>query len=333
MDATPTVPAAAAGHPASGHWHRRRSPLLLDQTAGVIAQLNRDWLDLQTQPSTTTALARWSDQHPALSGLLALVDIEAAVACGAPDDVDAVLHTLLSVAQSTDPTATLAARIVLQLMIPRAVAVARGQQQLGERRDRDTVAVSCLYEVIRGYPLRRRRHVAANLAMELLAAVRRAALAETCTVVDQDPGLVPWGLIWPAAADAGTGRGGDRTSARQRGDGPPAHRPGRRQSAEPQTRTHRETSPSEQLVRLLIWAVQTEVLDRADADLLARRYSPPSRLLCTEPGRSGPRSVADAALVAAEVGLSPATVRARCSRAIRRLAAAAADYDEVAAAS
>lgn len=325
MPPNPINPTAEPAHPAARHWQHRRDPVLLDRTAGVIAQLNREWLDLQNQPRTSDTLDRWGRNEQVLADIHGLVDIEAAVAGGDPDVVDVVLHTLLRLAQSSEPAAGLAARTVLQLMIPRAVAVARTQRQLGERQDRDAVAVSCLYEVIRRYPLRRAQHVAANLAMELLAAVRRAALAETCTVADHDPGTVPWALAWPEVAAGG--------ELGARADGPPRRRPGPGTAAEQQTRTAAEANPSEQLVRLLVWAVQTEVLDRADADLLARRYSPPTRLLFTATGRSGPRSIGDAALVAAELGLSPATVRARCSRAIRRLATAAAAYDELAAAS
>ena len=65
------------------------------------------------------------------------------------------------------------------------------------------------------------------------------------------------------------------------------------------------------MIVLLAWAVRSHVVSVADARLLLRLHSPDER--------DGTISCAD---VASELGLSPAAVRQRASRATRRLASA-----------
>ncbi|MCD0452647.1 hypothetical protein LO762_26195 [Actinocorallia sp. API 0066] len=81
--------------------------------------------------------------------------------------------------------------------------------------------------------------------------------------------------------------------------------------------------PSEQLAMVLVWAVAQKVLTIAEAEMLSARYSSES---IGEPAKQSWKTVADV-----DLGISPAAMRQRCSRAARRLAAAIAAYEGVAA--
>lgn len=198
---------------------------------GLIAQLNAEWAVLRMSPAFVQRVRDWTD--PGLSDLGSPADIEAVAAIGSRDRVDGVLHGLLRYAQADAAGGRdVAARVVLQVMLPRAVRLARCD--VGRRygvvmgaADRQVLAVSCLFEAIRCYPLRRTSRVAANLAMETLAGVHRAVRAEAPSgwVLDVDP------------PDVGGG-----------------------------------CNPSEELVWLLADAVRAGVVTAADAALLGRRY-------------------------------------------------------------
>lgn len=81
------------------------------------------------------------------------------------------------------------------------------------------------------------------------------------------------------------------------------------EAAEPMF-TVREPAPAAELLDTLSWGISAQVISPDDASLLLRVY-------CPRPGRDG-----GASPVARELGLTPATVRQRCSRAVQRLAAA-----------
>ncbi|MGQ4354887.1 hypothetical protein [Streptomyces drozdowiczii] len=93
---------------------------------------------------------------------------------------DRWLIAVLERAAGEGREAQLAARVVLQAMVPGMVRLT--QSLLTSRRELDDVAqvvISCLYVVARTYPLHRRRKVAANLVLETLHhASRQLALDE-----------------------------------------------------------------------------------------------------------------------------------------------------------
>lgn len=92
-----------------------------------------------------------------------------------------------------------------------------------------------------------------------------------------------------------------------------------------------ECHPSEEMLRLLTWAVRTRALDRETAALLARRYRRPDAVVGERPDGGG--FLDDPAALAAKLDLERATVRKRCSRAVDKLRAAVGDcsLDEIAA--
>lgn len=224
MDAMEFGYTARIGSDGIGHHEGGRGP---------VGQLNAEWAVLRTSPVFTERVRCWARVDPALSMVGSPADIEAVAAVGSADRVDEVLHALLCRAQAESVAdRDVAARIVLQVMLPRAVRLARCD--VGRRygvvmgaADRQALAVSCLFEVIRCYPLRRSSRVAANLAMETLAAVHRAVLAEA-----------PSGRALEADPADGGGRG----------------------------------NAGEEVVWLLTGAVRAGVVTAVDASLLAHRY-------------------------------------------------------------
>jgi hypothetical protein len=101
-----------------------------------------------------------------------LGDVERFVRAAAPEDADRVLLAL--VARAVDGDA-LAARVLLQLLLPGARRLARRWWALGEADERAAAAVTAVYHRIRNYPLARRPgRVAANVLMDAAHELRRA---------------------------------------------------------------------------------------------------------------------------------------------------------------
>jgi hypothetical protein len=239
---------------------------------GLIGRLNREWDELSTDPTTTTALARWGQEQPSLSGWPTIERLETAVAAGPSARTDGIFHALLTFATNPDkPDTELAARIVLQLMLPAVVRMALSLHHSSGWSEREAIAVDAMYESIVTYPLRRDRLVPANIALDALQIVDRRLMPRTDPGVFENPcGELPDHLHPPA---------GDRPAA-------------------------------EELARLLVWAVRTNVITKEEASLLA-----------TTTGHG------DAKRAAAELGMSRVALRKRRSRVISKLRAAAGDYD------
>ncbi|MDP9408200.1 MAG: hypothetical protein M3P95_10130, partial [Actinomycetota bacterium] len=146
-------------------------------------RLNRDWLSLRDSPAATARLHAWADAHLVLAeaGCGSVAELEWRVKTAPGRDGDRLLLALLQLARTDE----LAARLVLQVMLPKALRLAGTQlarQALhGTSTDRDeaqAVAVAALWEVIRTYPVAtRRRRVAANLALDALSLVHRGRVA------------------------------------------------------------------------------------------------------------------------------------------------------------
>ncbi len=133
---------------------RARSP--------VLRQLDREWLDLQDDRAARAACAGWAARHAGLRGCSGPAEVLARVA----GDPDAVLLALLEEAVAGD---ALAARVVLQALLPKMVRMAA----LDRTAEVDDYVTALWCEVV-AYPVRRRRaSVAANLALDTLKAVQR----------------------------------------------------------------------------------------------------------------------------------------------------------------
>jgi hypothetical protein len=273
--AAASPPVGAVAEPPAGrpHW----SP------ASLPSRLNREWRELATAPAAAAALSRWAAADPALAEAGSLEALVRQISRAEPARRDPMLLALLALAQDGD---RLAGRVVLQVMLPKAVRVAmsivRRPDVGGDREEAYATAVAALWQVIASYPIERRpRRVTANLALDTLAVVQRG-----------HTGSSHFARVFPERPCADL-----------------------RQVCEP---VHHDPEPDElagpadaELLMLLAWAVRTAVLPLDQARLLARAY-----------GLDG-QPTAGSAQVAAQYGLSPAALRQRCHRLARRLGAAA----------
>lgn len=204
---------------------------------GLIGRLNREWGWLVDEPSSEDALRRWAWEHSALEGCSSLAQLADLVRGERSDVVDAIFIGLLSYAtDKTDRHYDLAARVILQLMLPKVVRLARSVYVLADREEREAVAVAAMFEVIRTYPvLRRRARVPANLALDTLQVIQRrhvrAAIASHGIEFADHEALearaLPFGLSGAA-----------------------------------------EKSASEELAELLVWSVRNGVLSADDANVV-----------------------------------------------------------------
>jgi hypothetical protein len=190
------------------------------------------------------------------------------------EDADLVLLTLVARAVERD---ALAARVLLQLLLPGTRALARRWWALGDPDERAAAAVTAVYHRICHYPLDRRPgRVAANILMDSAQELRRA-VPRLVTVPSDDPvESVPRHL----------------RSAH--------HRP--------------DLHPALELSEVLQDAVADGVVDRGDAELIAR-------------SRIAGHRMAD---IAQHRGLRPRTVWDRRQRAEHALVAARARVATVA---
>jgi hypothetical protein len=133
-------------------------------------------------------------------------------------------------AAAIDPAGRLAARVLLQLLLPGTRKLARRWWALGEPQERAAAAVAAVYHRIRTYPLSRRPgRVAANVLMDAEYDLRRAVPRVVAVPMD------------------------DPTAAR------------RPSAAEVQA-----PNPGEELADLLVDAVDAGTIDGDDAELIAR---------------------------------------------------------------
>jgi hypothetical protein len=218
-----------------------------------------------------------------------LGEVERFVRAAHPADADRVLLALVARAVEGDQ---LAARALLQLLLPGTRALARRWWALGEPDERAAAAVTAVYHRICRYPLARRPgRVAANVLLDAAQELRRR---------------VPR-LITVPAADPGAGRERGTASATGPDNGP------RRDVGAPggraQTHGHGDLpNPAVELAELLADAVAAGIVDRDDAELIAR-------------SRIAGHRVAD---IATQRGLRPRTLWDRRQRAESTLVAALA---------
>ncbi|MFD7498885.1 hypothetical protein ACFV8T_42520 [Streptomyces sp. NPDC059832] len=204
---------------------------------------------------------------------------------------DRWMRVLLERAAGEGAGAQLAARVVVQAMLPGAVRMT--QRLLRAGRDFDEtgqVVVACLYQVVRRYPLHRTSGAAANLLLETLHLASRELQAESET------DAMPWHPVLESAAVPGEPAADDPTEAVWR-------TALRRQAAEAGLLRAGEVPDGArgELVELLVWAVAAGLLDVVRARVIA------------DESRTGARESAERA------GVSAVTWRQRRSRTVRQL--------------
>ncbi len=242
-----------------------------------------DYERLTATGAADAALHEWQRRDDFFTGFataaalgteLDRIQVEADYSAG-----DALLHALLRIAGAGGSVSHIAALLVAARMVPAAGRIV-GQLTSAARRSGRPVTVvdaratvaGCLWEQVRTFPLARRHRVAGNLAAEVLGHSLRVHDCHPRCTGRAVP-VDPGDLTAPAVV---------------------------------------ERQASEQVVRLLSWAVTSHVLSRAQSDLLLARWA------------TGDAPV-PARVLSEQWGLPRRTVAHRCARAERALAAAVRD--------
>lgn len=161
--------ASAATRPAASRSGTTASVVPPVASASLTRRLDAEWQHLRSSSETTAALVRWSRVEPVLTGFRTLDQLCAAVHDRAdPAGSDRILSALVRLAAVTGHGDLLAARVVLQLLLPGAIRLGRSLSAHGG----DVTAIEAgvfaeLTILIRTYPWQRRpRSTAANLLLD-----------------------------------------------------------------------------------------------------------------------------------------------------------------------
>jgi hypothetical protein len=134
--------------------------------------LDQEWRTLNLQPSTAATYKTWQDHTP-LFGLWPGPDalMWAARRCGESAVSDTLLAHLAARANNDD----LAARTVLQALVPGLKLIVARHHWLTDPEDLEATTVAIAWERIRNYPIRRRpRRIAANIILDTGQRLRRS---------------------------------------------------------------------------------------------------------------------------------------------------------------
>jgi hypothetical protein len=255
----------------------------------VLESFATDWARLCACGAADAALTHWAEQEPRLaefpSAAELVTKLDRAERAGDYPGSDTLLHALLSVAGSGGSASRVAAQLVAARMVPAAqrivgqlVTAARRCGRAVTRADAHTTVAGCLWEQVRTFPLGRTHHIAANLAAEVLA--------QSLRTHDAHPRC--------------TGRAIPTDPADLTPPGPVA------------------TQASEELVRLLSWAVTERHVSREQAMLLLARWSSP-----TPPDDGTASTPVPTRVLGGQWGLAQRTVANRCTQAEAALTVAA----------
>ncbi|HUP70785.1 MAG TPA: hypothetical protein VM142_13365 [Acidimicrobiales bacterium] len=158
----------------------------------LFAVLDSEWQRLATDPDSTERLRRWATKHRELGSFADLPSLISYVQRrNAPVASDRVLLALVRLA----PHDKLAARTVLQALVPGLRVVAITSPWAGEPEEVDAMVVATAWERIRLYPVDQRpERVAANIVFDVLKQLcldrrrrLRAEGAEARVVVTEEP--------------------------------------------------------------------------------------------------------------------------------------------------
>jgi len=255
----------------------------------VLESFATDWARLRACGAADAALIHWGSQEPRLSEFgsvtALIVELDRTEGVGDYAGSDTLLHALLSLAGSGGSPSRVAAQLVAARMLPAAQRTV-GQLVAATRRcgravtlaDAHTTVAGCLWEQVRTFPLERRQRIAANLDAEVLRQSLRTHDAHPRCTGRAIP-TDPADLIPP-------GPGGPQAS--------------------------------EELVRLLSWAVTAHHVSREQAMLLLARWSSP-----TPPGDGTATAPVPTRVLGGQWGLAQRTVANRCAQAEAALTVAA----------
>jgi hypothetical protein len=194
--------------------------------ATLFESLDQEWSRLRR---SRPAAAELGDVCRVAGGAASLGDVEQYVRDADPEAADRVLLALVAAATAGS---ALAARVLLQLLLPGTRSLARRWWALGDPDERAAAAVMAVYHRIRSYPLARRpARVAANILMDAARELRQA---------------VPRVALTLTADPVGPGPAGHRDN----GEG--------------------QLHPALELAEVLLDAVRADIIDADDAGLIAR---------------------------------------------------------------
>ncbi|MFI1436762.1 hypothetical protein [Streptomyces lydicus] len=278
----------------------------------LVTRLNTEWEWLCADRDSADRVRSWmldagvldEDQAPADLGELCTL-LRKGAKRDEPGFIDAWMGVLLHrVSAGDERDGELAARVLVQAMLPHACRMLRGCVRSGEDiEDVAQVVIASLWEVVRTFPIARRpRKVASGLRLELWHRVSRELKRELAPSEHLDEtwaaalpgGVEPADAVEPALlAQAAEAAGlSAAVSAVEELEGPRG-----------------------EMVALLVWALEREVLTTEAASGICDHY------------REG--APQDAATASAW-GVSPVALRRRRSRAVARLRQAAPKWVEAA---
>jgi len=157
----------------------------------ILAELEREWAQLEASPAAVRSLTRWIETEPALAGCVTGNDILAKRMD--PSAAPAVLAALSRLAASGDELAT---RALLQALVPGLVTLATGPLA-GDPGALDEL-LSLAWERIRTYPTWRPGSVAANVLWDVRKRYRKHRAIDEPVHTASRQGPLP---VTPSAED------------------------------------------------------------------------------------------------------------------------------------
>lgn len=205
-----------------------REPKSDRATYGLIGKLNHEWDRLCTDPAADAERAAWQAEEPALAGLDRLSDLCTVVRTD-PD------QTLLPLLRRAAESSQLAARAILQAMIPKIVLMVASQPRTDHTNDELMgIAVAAMWSKIKCYPLEARpAGVPAQLSLDTLKEMVR----EVAMVGAERR------MIYRTHTDAAC-----------------------------ESAASEKTTASEQLLQVIVHATERGIIRREDAQVLATVY-------------------------------------------------------------
>jgi hypothetical protein len=261
-------------------------------------QLTHEWAQLHSLTSTRTQVRRWGRNEPALTGFTRPGDIVDAIDAGDHDRKNELLLALIRLFQAGQQ---LAGRTVLQALLPR-IGARPGLSTSSDTGpdDRRHIVLAEFWDVMSDYPIDRRpTRVAANLTLDTLHRVSGARRRRPDDIpVDPADFASNPSLDTALTASLSLDRGVE-TQALDAVD--------------------EDLRPDADLRQVITWGIHRNVITVDEAQLLTISYLP---AVGRHTGATVSSSGCGFAAAAAELGCTQATVRQRCSRAARKLAAA-----------
>ncbi|MFI0155903.1 hypothetical protein [Streptomyces lydicus] len=278
----------------------------------LVTRLNIEWEWLCADHGNSDRVRSWMlaagvlDEHQAPAELGELCTLlRKGAKRNEPGFIDSWMGVLLHRVNSEDGRdADLAARVLVQAMLPHACRVLRGCVRSGEDiEDVAQVVIASLWEVVRTFPIARRsRKVAAGLRLELWHRVSRELKRELAPSEHLDE---TWAAALPGGVEPADAVEPVLLARAAEAAGLPAA-----VSAVEELEGSRG-----EMVALLVWALECEVLTTEAASGIFDHY------------REG--APQDAAAASAW-GVSPVALRRRRSRAVAQLRQAAPQWVEAA---